>query len=90
MFGRHNPTKPRKTFYVKFPGNFYPLSFEAEDEEDARAQARNFLSVGGRIVKRLPNGTDVWEFTPESRRIISDNHRQMSRDYARAGQIFEP
>lgn len=76
-----------KTYYVKFPGSFYPLSFEADTEADARAAARRFI---GKNCKRLPNGTDVWEFTPQSRNIVRRSWDRMRGDYAKAGQIFEP
>lgn len=74
-----------KTFYVRFPGDFHPVSFSADSEKAARQAARDWLKV-----TRLPRGTEVWEFTPQARKIIEDNHRQMRRDYAKAGQVFEP
>jgi len=78
-----------KTYYVKFPGNFHPVSFNAEDEADARAQARAFLSIKDRKCQRLPNGTEVWEFTTQTRNIIRRSVQMMRRDFAKAGQIFD-
>jgi hypothetical protein len=79
-----------RTYYVRFPGNFHPLEFRAANEAEARAKARDYLSYGGRKCKRLPNGTEVWEHTAQDRSIIKRSWDMMSRDYARAGQIFDP
>ena len=79
-----------RTYYVKFPSDFYPLDFRAASEAEARAKARDFLSWGGRECKRLPSDTQVWEHTPQDRDIVRRSHQMMSRDYARAGQIFDP
>ncbi|MBZ4688672.1 MAG: hypothetical protein PWQ96_2089 [Clostridia bacterium] len=45
-----------KSFFVRFPGNFYPDNFYGKDEQDARRQARKWLEVS-----RLPKGTELWE-----------------------------
>jgi len=45
----------RKHYYVLLPGDFYPLDAWARNEEEARAQIREWLGV-----RRLPRGTQVW------------------------------
>ena len=73
-----------KVYKVRFPGSFYAHDFRAASEADARRQARNWLGK-----PRLPRGTEVWEFTPASQRVVRDSRREMARDYAKAGQIFD-
>jgi hypothetical protein len=51
---------------------------------------RDFLSTRSHECQRLPSGTAVWEFTPQARRTIDAARKAMSRDYAAAGQIFDP
>ena len=80
-----------KTFYVHVPGHGDAYSVQADDKGEARQQMRDFLSTRSRgECKRLPSGTAVWEFTPQARRIIDAARKAMSRDYAAAGQIFDP
>lgn len=74
-----------KHWLVRTPGNFYPFDIYADSEAEARAKARKFEGV-----TRLPAGTDVWEFTPESQRIVRESQRRMAADYTQAGQIFDP
>ena len=73
-----------------FLGMGMPYSVQADNESEARQQMRDFLSTRSRECQRLPNGTAVWEFTPQARRIIDTARKAMSRDYAAAGQIFDP
>ena len=79
-----------KTYCIRFPGDFYPYTVHAENERDARSQARDTLSTKWTKCKRLPASTEVWEFTPEGQRQVLENMKRMSVDYARAGQIYEP
>ena len=79
-----------KTFYVRIPGHGQPYSVQADNESEARQQMRDFLSTRSRECKRLPNGTEVWEFTHQSRQVVDKSRKAMSRDYAAAGQIFDP
>jgi len=65
-------------------GSAYPLEFDAKDKRDARRQAREFLGV-----TRLPPGAEVWEFTPESQRIVRESRQEMAAEYAKAGQILD-
>ena len=79
-----------KTFYVRIPGHGQPYSVQADNEIEARQQMRDFLSTRSRECQRLPNGTEVWEFTHQSRQVVDSSRKAMSRDYAAAGQIFDP
>jgi hypothetical protein len=79
-----------KTFYVHVPGHGDVYSVQADNESDARQQMRDFLSTRSHECQRLPNNTAVWEFTPQARRTIDAARKAMSRDYAAAGQIFDP
>ena len=79
-----------KTFYVHVPGHGDAYSVQADDKGEARQQMRDFLSTRSRECQRLPNGTAVWEFTPQARRIIDVARTAMSRDCAAAGQMFDP
>jgi hypothetical protein len=79
-----------KTFYVHVPGHGDAYSVQADNESDARQQMRDFLSTRSRECQRLPYGTEVWEFTHQSRQVVDNSRKAMSRDYAAAGQIFDP
>jgi len=79
-----------KTFYVHVPGHGDAYSVQADNESDARQQMRDFLSTRSRECQRLPNSTEVWEFTHQSRQVVDSSRKAMSRDYAAAGQIFDP
>ena len=79
-----------KTFYAHVPGHGDAYSVQADNESDARQQMRYFLSTRSRECQRLPNGTEVWEFTHQSRQVVDSSRKAMSRDYAAAGQIFDP
>jgi hypothetical protein len=51
-------------WHVKFPGNFYAMSFRlnSTDNRKARVYVREWLSLN-----RLPKGTELWK-----RRITND------------------
>lgn len=47
-------------FYVRFPGDFYPVGpVEADTEKQARKIASTGLGYS-----RVPRGTEAWEYHP--------------------------
>lgn len=72
-------------YLVQTPGNFYPFDVYASNLKEAKEKVREILGV-----RRLGKGIAVWAYPPSSQRVVENSREMMRRDYARAGQIFDP
>ena len=73
-----------KHFKVKFAGDFYAADFYGHSKAEVRQDVLKYLRK-----TRLPRGTEIYETSPQSVRIVSDSMRSMANDYHKAGQICD-